>query len=35
MISVETLATSVDWGSGTPNVRLDDDDIFIGVVKAV
>ena len=35
MISDETLATSVVWGAGTPTVRLDDDDIFIGVVKVV
>jgi isoleucyl-tRNA synthetase len=35
MISTETLATTLSWGTGAPTARIDDDDIFIGVTKAV
>ncbi len=35
MISEETLSTSVSWGSGQPTAKIDDDDIFISVTKAV
>ncbi|MFM8945333.1 MAG: isoleucine--tRNA ligase [Actinomycetota bacterium] len=35
MIGEETLSTSVSWGSGPPTAKIDDDDIFISVTKAV
>ena len=31
MVSAETLAASIEWGQGTPTVKLDDDDVFVGV----
>ena len=32
-IAAETLAESVHWGVGEPTVRLDDDDVYIGVER--
>ena len=31
MVAAETLAASVDWGSGVPTVQLDEDEVFVGV----
>lgn len=33
MVAAETLASTVDWGSGEFNARLDEDDIYIDVRK--
>jgi isoleucyl-tRNA synthetase len=33
MVSSETLATTIEWGNGGPNARLEDDDIYIEVRK--
>ena len=34
MVTAETLASSLEWGDGTPTVSLDDDDVYIGIAAS-
>lgn len=35
MVSAETLASTIEWGSGEPNARLEDDDVYIHVRRQI